>query len=1038
MIHLHTLGDTLITVGEKEVRPSAPHVFAALLYLSVERGRRVPRAALRELFFPESDERSGSHSVRQLLYKLRQLGAPVHADDSSVALVEEVIDDTSESALATAGTISLRAGLLPFYAPQVSDGFSRWLQSVRDQRATRIVRVLLKRLKESYEAGSLEEALDLSTAVLSHDPLNEEATLTRAKALAVGGHKLKAVELLDAYSKDVRVDIRLPADSLSRRIQNHAAQPQSEAAFVGRDNELRTILAQHSIAAQGQSALTLIWGEPGIGKTRLVQEVAERVRLEGDRVLWAHCQQHAIGRPIGVLTDLIPALMKCRGSLGVSPRSMDWLRRLEVRSERGGLSESEVNAAETSHQLMLALKDLIGSIATESTILLIVEDIQWIDDASREFLLRHVPGDTRLHVVMTSREGSFATEHVCHGRATLFRKLVPLSSAHASSLLGGFLPSVFVDEPLRRTCVELANGNPLFIRTLAHHFALSGGLPDSAAGITDLMLQRVHALRPPSLLLLRLVSVLGALSTSERLRQCASLDPFALMLAIQELSDRGFVARREAALVCVHQLLADTVLGHTPDSLKAELYVVAASQLEKEGQVTRATSLLWACAEFWCLSGQPERASKALQECAAYAIELGEPRYAIPALERAQEFCHRVDLPPLLEATVRIADLATDDEAVLRNAGTYRQLFQAEPAPHNSARIVELAETRALRRLGKDIWPKRAILLDNALCEEMPLRDRRRAARTYVVSAEESFGGAEAAEQALALSPLWFGKDLDAVELRMLFHLTIGDIEEALPAAKEMLARIDEFPMLAQPVELSAIARVFAVSGHLDESLAVSLREWELARRVGNPSDIGMAAARIADTYLTICDLPRARAWAQTTNEFTSSSPFVRAYHLFNSVTLAIAEGDFTLAQAGLEELKLQDEAKKRQHVRSIAGVSLMLANARGTLDLESSRLDELREIDDSAWHHGEHLLFAVGLFLLLLAEGLTSEAHTRVREYFLTRRRERFDPWIAIEPLHLKTQQFRELQEAVKTPQPVPESPSTHFGPRQDAVRAR
>ncbi|HEU4993881.1 MAG TPA: hypothetical protein VFT29_03645, partial [Gemmatimonadaceae bacterium] len=77
MIHLHTLGDALIKVDEKEIRPTAPLMFAALLYLGMERGRRVPRAALQELLFPNSDERSGAHSLRQLLYKLRQLGAPI-------------------------------------------------------------------------------------------------------------------------------------------------------------------------------------------------------------------------------------------------------------------------------------------------------------------------------------------------------------------------------------------------------------------------------------------------------------------------------------------------------------------------------------------------------------------------------------------------------------------------------------------------------------------------------------------------------------------------------------------------------------------------------------------------------------------------------------------------------------------------------------------------------------------------------------------------------------------------------------------------
>src|SRR5881409_2052194 len=93
MIYLHTIGDALIKVGEKEIRPTSPLVFAALLNLGTQRGRRVPRAALQELLFPNADERSGAHSLRQLLYKLRQLGTPIHVDSLSVEVSPEDVNE---------------------------------------------------------------------------------------------------------------------------------------------------------------------------------------------------------------------------------------------------------------------------------------------------------------------------------------------------------------------------------------------------------------------------------------------------------------------------------------------------------------------------------------------------------------------------------------------------------------------------------------------------------------------------------------------------------------------------------------------------------------------------------------------------------------------------------------------------------------------------------------------------------------------------------------------------------------------------------
>ena len=119
-----------------------------------------------------------------------------------------------------------------------------------------------------------------------------------------------------------------------------------------------------------------------------------------------------------------------------------------------------------------------------------------------------------------------------------------------------------------------------------------------------------------------------------------------------------------------------------------------------------------------------------------------------------------------MESTVRIANLATDDEAVLRNADYWRKTIAPLGVSAEAIRAVELAETCALRRLGKDIWPKKHVLLRDALAVEMPMNDRRRAARTFIVAAEESFGGAEALTVLPSLASLWENPlDLDALEL---------------------------------------------------------------------------------------------------------------------------------------------------------------------------------------------------------------------------------------------------------------------------------
>ena len=121
-VRLFTLGDCRIEVGQHAVLPSAPHVFAALLYLGLERGRWTPRATLSDLLFPEDQAESASHNLRQLLYKLRRLATPIESNAHSVRLPERVVQD--DISLVVSGSLAARreaahrgVTILPAYAP---------------------------------------------------------------------------------------------------------------------------------------------------------------------------------------------------------------------------------------------------------------------------------------------------------------------------------------------------------------------------------------------------------------------------------------------------------------------------------------------------------------------------------------------------------------------------------------------------------------------------------------------------------------------------------------------------------------------------------------------------------------------------------------------------------------------------------------------------------------------------------------------------------------------------------------------------------
>src|SRR5215203_4129250 len=163
MIVLRTLGEFVIEVGEQRIGPGAPHVFAVLLYLSIERGRRVPRQTLQELLFPSAAESKGAHCLRQLLHRLRKIGAPVESGMEGVSLRADDVEDDYHSLFIPAA--DLRAdvqraagGFLPGYAPKFSADFRAWVEEQRGYVHGRIRRTLLAELDDHRRAGRWEAA----------------------------------------------------------------------------------------------------------------------------------------------------------------------------------------------------------------------------------------------------------------------------------------------------------------------------------------------------------------------------------------------------------------------------------------------------------------------------------------------------------------------------------------------------------------------------------------------------------------------------------------------------------------------------------------------------------------------------------------------------------------------------------------------------------------------------------------------------------------------------------------------------------------
>src|SRR6201993_636477 len=285
---------------------------------------------------------------------------------------------------------------------------------------------------------------------------------------------------------------------VSDRVHRAAA---AESALVGRRWEMAAVEGLLERAIEGHGAVVTVVGSPGIGKSRLVREVAAIAATQGVEVFSAFCESHARDIPFQVVSRLLRAATNVRGLDG--PAARDRVRSrvpdadpedLLLFDDLLGIADPEVELPkidpDARRRRLTALVNA-ASLARKSPAVYVVEDVHWIDEVSESMLaefLTVIPQTPSL-VLATYRpeyEGALAR---AHGAQTI--ALAPLSDPETAALVAELLgadPSV---GGLGQKIAGRAAGNPFFaeemVREVAERGVLRGepGAYMSAAEISE-------------------------------------------------------------------------------------------------------------------------------------------------------------------------------------------------------------------------------------------------------------------------------------------------------------------------------------------------------------------------------------------------------------------------------------------------------------------------------------------------------------------------------------------------------------------------
>jgi len=475
--------------------------------------------------------------------------------------------------------------------------------------------VLLHLLRHRERVVSKEELLEaLWPGLRSDSVLPRCITAVRR---AVGDDRSRGRVIQTVHGRGYRFVAKAEASEASAgpALLERASGP----AFVGRAEPMRVLLAALDQAAAGLGRVALIVGEPGIGKSRTLEELGAEARGRGIRWLAGQCWE-AEG----------------------APAFWPFLQALRSLAPRGAIAEGEIfgtlGAAEGEQARFRWFEGVARELRRASgraPLLLSIDDLHWADgDALRLFLfLARELRDAPLLLLGTYRDvevrrghalarvlGDLAREpHVA--RVTLRGLAAGEVAQLAASVAGERLEAA-----LAQALSELTEGNPFFVQEMARWLRESGRLAAGGAhaltlpqGVRDAVGRRLDALTEPTNALLRVAAVIGREFSALLLAEAARVE--SPLAALSEAAGAGVVLAHSelpGRFRFAHALVRQTLYEELPVAQRVVLHRRVAEALAR----TAAPAPELAHHFFEALPGGT--GEEAVRACAAAAADAHE------------------------------------------------------------------------------------------------------------------------------------------------------------------------------------------------------------------------------------------------------------------------------------------------------------------------------------------------------------------------------------------------------------------------------
>ena len=877
-----------------------------LAYLALHRGTAARRVYLAGLFWPDGSDLRARRRLSHTLWVLQTALSPVaptliQADRDTIGLnpdsplridaeeFEERMDAFDLYRRENTGHLhaeTLAATIDMYDGDLLGDYYDEWIEPMRLRLREKFLLGLEHLTQIQKSRREYGAALVSARRLVAETPLSEKAHGELMRLYWLVGRADEAISQYQACSRILSSELGVPPSpdltALRDRIVSQrrpltptapdpipALAPAGDDALVGRADARRKALEVVDAAFAGNGGFALIEGQPGIGKTRLLTDVAEAAGWRGSTVLWARHAEEDRTEPYRAITRAMSSVLRGLRREQVldrlDPEFLAPAGQILPELDHGlSVAPDDAGSPDERYRLHEALTQVLVALGSVSPVMLILEDLHWADTETLEFLRLAAPRLAKSPIAVAI---SYRTQEA-RNREDVWNLLTDIEQRQPSTRipLSGFSRDDIASLAALRTGRSLGDdlidrleratgGNPLFVietlRAMERHDSDSGGVGvidgelrgrATVDRVLQILLDEIDASPANVRAVVAALAVWGHAAPSAVIARLTGLETAATLDAIRRGIEADYITDQDGDYRLRFEQLASAARENlSPDEAK-QLHGRAADVLAEDPSA-QAGELAshYRLAERWSLAHRYEAAAGTRAAgLHAYATAAGYFEHALESLELAGEppsigllfgyeavldvLARREEQAAILDR-IEASELTTPQRAKLL---LRRSLFLANTDQLHDAIRVAASGVGFAAATGLD-WESQAVTL----------------ARVYVVA-----GQAQQAKAVLA------GIDTNApgatglAGAQLALGQALTDMQEVGEARELLSGALDSYRRMGdsrgQVEALASLANLHAQHGNTSAALRHYTESIALARQIGSRFGEGMALANLS------------------------------------------------------------------------------------------------------------------------------------------------------------------------------------------------